>query len=232
MKKLIKTSLAAFALLLSGAAFQSCGDEDGMDPTLRIYQQYEVLVNGDEKSAFANFRIGGANGDRIQLTNGSEINVNALTMWYSEPESATEPEFLYAAELEKNHGKAIFVFRRTDDRVLTNEISFDYILPVGIPAELEKVSNGTPFALNFPTQPRSGVTYKVMLTGGTSQERTYEGMLSPVDDRVVFTGVPNGTYIFTVDASVTVPTTVNDGEASGTITLIQRAQKRAVKVED
>lgn len=232
MKKLFKTSIAAFALLLSGAAFQSCSDDDGMDSTLSIYQQYEVLVNGEDKSAFANFRIGGANGDRIQLTNGSEINVNALTMWYSEPESATEPEFLYASELEKNHRKAIFVFRRTDERVLTNEISFDYILPVGIPAELEKVSNGTPFALNFPTQPRSGVTYKVMLTGGTSQERTYDGMLSPVDDRVMFNGVPNGSYILTVDASVSIPTVDNDGEAGGSITLIRRTQKRAVKVED
>lgn len=221
-------AISAFCALALMAA--SCSDDNGMDSSLDLYQQYEVVVADEGNAAFANFRVGSATGERIELTNGTNVVCNKLTMWFDEPQSLTQPEFTYSCTLDKNHKKAIFTFTRSHDSVLVNEVVFDSVLPVGLPEDLEEMKAGEEIRVAIPAQPNADVTYVAKMTGGSAEEKNVAGYVDVARGMISFPSLGNGNYTLTVDAVRTVATTANDGSAGGAITLIRRVSRKSVHV--
>lgn len=224
---MIKKTLAAAAAALMLSSLASCSDDNGMDSALDLYQEYEVLITRTSRAAFANFRLGSATGERVKLTNGTTATCNMLTMWYTEPISPTEPEFSYAATLDMNHTKAVFRFNRNNEQSLVNEISFDEVKPVTIPADLEDIPASGEIHLEFPVQ-EGPVSYRAVLVKDNSARDEFNGLVDPARSSATFVGLEPGNYSLTVDAYKTVPTTANDGGAKGSITLIQRSTRNRV----
>ncbi len=122
MKSLLKKILCAAvpALLLV-----SCDKSDDDTPS-NLYQEYEVLVENGNASAFANLRLGGPSGERVKIKEG-KLTVNMLPMYYQSPTSPTEPEYTYFATLATNHEKAIIRLKHSAGKTLINTSEYGAI---------------------------------------------------------------------------------------------------------
>ena len=213
--------------LLALLSLPSCEDDNnGMDPSLQLYQQYEVIVTSAGKAAYANFRMGSAAGDRVELTDGSWLKINALTTYYQPSVSATDPEFNYVAVLDENHKRAIFTFHRSKETELVNEVSLENLPRIGIPVEARNITNGVPvnFALGDIEPTQADITLRT--TSGKSN--VYRAQYTPLGFE--FRDVPAGTYSLVADYVQVTPTESNDGKAGGTIAVVSRNFLENVKV--
>lgn len=221
-KLMMGLGMSLFALV----SLPSCNDNDGMDPSLELYQQYEVIVTSTAKAAYANFRIGSAAGERVELTDGSWLKINALDTYYQQSVSATDPEFNYAVVLGSNHNKAIFTFHRSKDMELRNSVSFENLPRIGIDTGLTSVTNGTPLNLDLAGIDPMDIDVTLRTDGATPT--VYRAMYGPRGFE--FQGVPAGTYTLVADYVQVTPTESNDGNAGGSITLISRNYREKVSV--
>lgn len=214
--------------LLALLPLTSCEDDNnGMDPSLQLYQQYEVIVQPGVKAAYANFRLGSAAGDRVELTDGSWLKINALTTYYQPSVSATDPEFNYAVVLDSHHNKAIFTFHRSDDMELRNEVSLENLPRIGIPLEAKSITNGVPVSLTLGEVSPTDTDVTLRTTGAKSE--IYHAQYGPLGYE--FRDVPAGEYTLVADYVQVTPTGSNDGNAGGSITVISRSILEKVRVE-
>ncbi len=228
MRKSIMPAFAVLISLLALSTLSSCNEElDGMDPAIELYQQYEVIVTDSAKVAYANFRVGSAAGERVQLTDGSWIMMNAMSAYYQQPISATDPEFNYITVLDARHNQAIFTFHRAKDLDIVNSVSLENLPSVEIPASLAFVENGNPVPLDL-----GGVNpmkLDVILLSESLTGSIYHAQYTPAG--FVFNSVPAGNYTFVVDYIDVTPTESNDGKAGGSITVIRRNFRNLVTVQ-
>lgn len=224
MKKLISYIIG----LLAAFPFVACDEDNGLDPDLEIFQEYEVIVTPEQKAAFANFRIGTAAGPRIALSGGSTLTINALTPYYFETESPTVPEFNYGVYLSPNHQLAKFVFTRSDNMVLTNTVSLENLPRVTIPSGLYTVSNGVPVELELGELDFMKVVVSLVADTSVKEPVVHRAVATP--SGFIFRDVPADKYTLFVDYVEVVPTVENDRGASGAITVISRNYKQNVNV--
>lgn len=222
----IRNMILAAASALASVSVTSCDNNDGMDSSLSIYQQYEVLVENGEAAAFANFREGTAAGQRLELTDGSWLMINALTTYYQKPISADEPEFNYSIMIPENHTKVNFVFHRSKDVELVNSVEMSEATVIKLPSNLDNITNGNILTLDYKGINPSEIDVYLVSEGTVSE--TYHS--ATFADGVIFTGVPAGKYTLVADAVKVLPTQQNDGSAKGSITLIGRSTLSHVNV--
>lgn len=210
--------------------FISCTEDTGMNSNYSLFQQYEVLVSENGNSAYANFRLGTAAGDRVELTNGTNLKINALDTYYQESISATEPEFNYSTTLDYNHKKAIFTFHRRANLDLVNEVEFNSIPYVSFKKPTQDIKKDTSYEIEMGDLLPYEVRIYLLGTGETGiSDSAPMGVVSP-NGKVTFSNVESGVYRMVIDAVRTYPTTQNDGEAGGSITLIKRKIVNNVRV--
>lgn len=220
-------SVLAMAAMLC-ATMSSCDKEDGMDKYYNLFQQYCVIVADDGVAAFANFRLGGENGERVELTNGTNLTVNTLQAYYQESLSATDPEYNYSVLLDRNHKKAIFRFFRSKKLTIVNELGFDSIPTIDPPAINEYVE-GSAIKLNLKGMLPSRVHCFFQQQGSTVTGKQYPGTVSPTGE-VIFKDIPSGLYSLTIETSAVYPTKENDGTAGGSMQLIKRTGRHSIRV--
>lgn len=213
--------------LIGVALFGSCSDDDGMDKDLNLYQEYEVYLSKELKAGYANFRKNGSQGERMELTNGSKLTINAIDTYYL---GDAGNEFNYSAEIDSRHTKAVFKFTRSKNNVLTNEISFDVIPDVTFPDDLSEISLDDPtFRVNLNGADPASVNVYFMSTYDGPNATPYPAFVG-FDGICSAGGVPPGNYTLYAESEITVPTVQNDGFAGGQIHLIKRESKRNVRI--
>ena len=227
MRKFILPAFAVLVSLLALSTLSSCNEElDGMDPAIELYQQYEVIVTDKAKAAYANFRIGSAAGERVQLTDGSWIMMNAMSAYYQQSISATDPEFNYITVLDSLHKSVNFVFHRAKDKDIVNSVSIADLPSVEIPDSVESVENGSPVPLELGSV--NPMNIDVILSSESLTGSVYHAQYTPVG--FVFNSVPAGNYTLVADYVKVTPTENNDGKAGGSITVIRRKFRNLVTV--
>lgn len=223
IKKLKFAIMALMAMLLA-----ACDNNDGMDSALSIYQQYEVLVSNGSKGAFANFRENTATGRRLELTDGSWLMINALTSYFEESKSETDPEFNYSTMIDPAHKRVIFTFHRSKDVDLVNILNLPESTGIAIPSGITEITNDVPIDFPMDEYAYTGNLDIKLVSSGLNPVSYHATILN---NRIVFTNVPAGTgYFLIADVVSVTPTTQNDGNAGGSITLILRNQRSNITV--
>lgn len=221
-KHLFPVLALCFATLLG-----ACSDDNGMDKDIYLYQEYEVFLSSELKAGYANFRKNGSQGERMELTNGSKLTINARDTYYIGNE---DNEFNYSAEIDPHHTKCVFKFTRSKNNVLTNEIMFDVIPDITFPGDLSEISLANPtFKVNLNGAQPSDVNIYLISTYDGPNATPYPVFVD-FDGTCKVAGVPAGNYTLYADSQITVPTTENDGFAGGQIHMIKRASKRNVRI--
>lgn len=230
MKAIRLMTAAALTALLATAA--GCSDDnDGVSPGDSIFQQYEVTVFPEgNKAAFANFRLGSATGERVELTDGSWLMINAMTCYYQEPTSPTVPEFNYSMVIPANHEEAIFTFRRSKDVELVNSVKLGGERFVTLPEDIKTVANGERIPLGLGDIEPGTVEVKLYDVSHQTLGIIDSYPATVFADFCVFDNVPAGTYTLAADVVTVAPTTQNDGTAGGTITKRARVTRQDIKV--
>ncbi len=222
MKSLLKKILCAAvpALLLV-----SCDKSDDDTPT-NLYQEYEVLVEKGGVSAFANLRKDGGDGERIRVSEGS-LTVNTLTMYYTKPETPTDPEYTYFATLASNHTKAVFRFRNSKGKTLVNTAEYSEVPEVSpVVDNLYEVHTGDVIRLKLNGASVNEV--EGWLVGSSSLATpislTITGTLdmSSGEAEILLPSVTPGVYNLVLDVSRAFPVTDGDGTAGGRMLVIRR----------
>lgn len=219
-------NVAALVAMTCALCLTSCSDDDGMDESLSIFQEYAVVIQDNEKACYANFRLGSAAGERLELTNGSTIQCNTLDMIYLESESADEPPYNYVCVVYQNHQKAIFTFKRAKNKTYVNTIEFDLIPDISLPT-IDGLSNGSSFKLDLGGA--EAAANDISVTLGNNNGDIYPLMVM-ADGTVNVSGIPAGYYTLTADITTVIPTQENDGSAKGSMRLTKRKTRNAVKV--
>lgn len=222
IKNIIKLLVLLLPLVI---AVSSCDDKKDDSPA-NLYQEYQVLVENGTASAFANFREGGAAGQRVNVGN-EHITVNKLPMYYQKPVTDTDPEFTYFATLMPNHKKAIFRYRNSKGKTLVNTSEYGempVITLIGNPYEV-KVGDVLKLELNgaMPNE------VKAYLTGvsAISAKPIELSVISSIDFSTAQISLPqlSGLYDLILDYVQEDPVTAGDGTASGTLTTVIRTRK-------
>lgn len=205
----------------------SCSDDDGMDSSLSLFQEYFVLIQDGEKAGYANFRLGTAAGPRVELTNGSKVECNALEMVYFDIISENDPLYNYVSTIAANHKKAIFTFIRSKNKTYTNTIDFDVCPDIAIPSVLN-IRNGETIQLNMGEDFDINEVHNInaSFSNGTI---TYDLTVTPAGV-IHVDNIPAGYYKLTAEVSATMPTQENDGTAKGSITLTKRVTRAGISV--
>lgn len=228
MRRLLRK---ACLLLLPAVALAGCNEDNGdlVGDNVALYQQYEVYVNnGAAPAAFANLREGTAGGERVHVSRGA-LTCNTRDMYYTASESASEPEFNYAVQLEPNHRYAQFELQR-GSRKLVNRIAIDDIPSLECPS-LGRIENGIAYPLDCTSVPPE---FRISVSLTPSQTNLNADVVYAELDRgrgeFSFFAVKTGYYTLRVDVIREVETTRNDGTAAGSMTAIRRSSVADVQV--
>ncbi len=220
------TLLAVPAVMMLGG----CDKEE--ETPANLYQEYEVLVENGNASAFANLRLGGPSGERVKIKEG-KLTVNMLPMYYQSPTSPTEPEYTYFATLATNHEKAIFRLKNSAGKTLTNTSEYGAIEAVVTEnTSLYDVHGGE--RVKILLNGAFVADIKVWLVGNTAtstptQLNVIESLnfASPTAEVVI--PAVTGVYDLVIDRIEETPVREGDGAASGQIRTIIRS-RRPLKV--
>ncbi|MBD5335790.1 MAG: hypothetical protein HDR95_08245 [Bacteroides sp.] len=226
--KFITKILSLLIIPAAMATVTSCDKDDDKVPA-NLYQQYEVLVENGNASAFANLRVGGASGERVKVSE-SRLTVNMLPMYFDTPVSATDPEYTFFATLSTNHTKAVFRFKNSAGKTLVNTSDFDVIDPVTlVDPSIYDVTGGQKLKIELGGAFANEVD--VWLKGSTA---TSEPIKLNVIESMDFTDTTAeivlpadliGIYDLILDRTVVTPVTEGDGTATGEIKTVIRSRK-------
>ena len=230
LTKIMRPSLALPLILAFAATGCDKDINEHLSGNTAVYQQYEVYINGSElPGAFANFRVGSAYGDRVQVEQGS-IQCNAMEMFYVPSTGTTDPEFNYAVQLERNHSFARFTFKRSKSETLVNEISYADVPELKTPA-LDQIVPGQIYSFDMSAVPAE---YDVEISLSPSQT-LIDGSVARAEvnrtaNEFSFFGVKSGTYTLRVDVVKTARTEMNDSPAGGLMRVVRRSSRSEVDV--
>lgn len=222
MKKLFYPLIA----LLGLGFITSCNDDsESLDPNVPIYQQYEVnfFERVSETNVFANFRTGGEKGERIELNNGAMIIMNGTKMNYF-PSTIDAPGS-YDYYLSSVNSEVInFNFIRKEGVSIANSVSRSDISPINIPTEgdIIKFKNEERIDVGFnPMKINEMLSASLIPYANGELDVTGIVHYGKVDNsgKIYFEYVPNGKYQLKVLNKKVIPTTNNDKDADGSITI-------------
>lgn len=221
ISKMRKTAAIGALLLAMTAVFASCNEEpeNGLTPSMRVYQEYEVYISEGIPAAFANIRETDAMGRRIEIQPGT-LSCNTREMYFTG--DLGKFEFDYASQLEANHKYATFRFQRSTHKTLTNTITFSDIPELPLP-DLTQIENGVSYPLDCSTVPEE-FDIKVSLSPSSTQLNTAPvyADLDREQGYFSFFAAPAGSYTLRVDVIRTEPTVENDTPATGIMRAIRR----------
>ena len=212
-------------LVLPAIMLGACGKSD-VDTPSNLYQEYEVLVEKGGVSAFANLRTGGVSGERVRVAKDA-LTVNTLQMYYTAPESQTEPEFTYFATLASNHTKAIFRLRNSEGKTLVNTADFS-----GVPEaclldqKTYEVHAGETVRLKlngaYPYEVQGWLVGSSSLSTPIALKVVEDLNFSSDEASITLPQVTSGVYNLLLDVRRELPVTQGDGTAGGNMTIIRR----------
>lgn len=227
---MIKKFMLLATLLSLSLTFVSCDEDNGMSDALHIYQEYQVFRNGDNVSVFANFRKSTPAGQRIMLTDGTNIKVNNLDMYYSQSVSEDKPEFNYAQSLSSKTSKVNFSFTRSKNVVLVNSVDIsDMPFPEIDGIEQDGLGNSY-VKVDLDGADFTAVSLFVVPRGAVDKDKALNIPVSP-DGKGDLTTIPKAGYDMYLEYSVIFPTTQNDVSSSGSINVVSRDSETNVFIK-
>ncbi|MBO5748826.1 MAG: hypothetical protein II308_08420 [Muribaculaceae bacterium] len=222
MKKIIYLAMAFMAVFAT-----SCNEDSSLDPTLPLYQHYEVDFYPKYTTAMANFHKHTAEGEVVELNNGASIAVNGNQMAYY---GVGEDEGYFDYSVSYIQGDQItFTFTRGKDKVYTNSVSRADVTTVVIPTSLNVIRNNEAISVDCkPTAYEKLTAVLFPLTGATAS--SYVAATNYASGEFTFTNVPKGSYTLRVTNRRQIPTSQNDAGASGLID-VYSVDSKNVRVE-
>ena len=222
MRKIIYLAMAVMAVFAT-----SCNEDNNLDPTLPLYQHYEVDFYPKHAVAMASFHKHTAQGDVVKLNNGATITVNGNKMAYYGV-GDDEGYFDYSANYVLGN-EITFVFTRSKDKVYTNSVSRSDVTTVVIPSSLNVIKNNVAYTVDCkPTGYEKLTAVLFPLVGATAS--SYVATTNYVTGEFTFTNVPKGSYTLRVTNRRQIPTSQNDAGASGLID-VYSVDSKNVRVE-
>lgn len=224
MRRLNVFLLFVCMVFISACKEENSGDIDSDTP---FYQRYMVKFSDQETMAYANFtKNKDALFKEIKLEGEQSIRVNGKEMNFNELE---ELDITYA--YSRNLGKATdvsYVFVRTKNKVYKNSVQKTDILPIAIPSEIATVANNVAFA--WQGEPSSaGGEVSATLTRSTDDGAVlYSGQVTEGKTEIIFTDVPAGNYLLTVERYKKIETKENNLPAKGEINVYYTAAKNVI----
>ncbi|MBD5217463.1 MAG: hypothetical protein HDS70_05560 [Bacteroidales bacterium] len=213
----------------------ACSDlNDFPEDSIQLYQQYEVYIQDNSKAGFANFYVGGPEGQRFRLTGDAKVTVNDVKLLYAPSVTETSPEFNYSTYIDLGDRSATFRLFRSKNRTLTNSVDISDIpyITMGTNATTLSASENIPYTASAILQPQDQVEVSLAPAIGGTNVRIYKAVVSPISNSFRLHDVPAGRYFIRLDVVRQYPTTENDGSASGTIRVIRRKMTGEITVTE
>lgn len=224
MKKLDVFLLFVCIVFVSACKEENSGD---IDPDTPFYQRYMVKFSNQETMAYANFtKNKDALFKEIKLEGEQSIRVNGKEMNYNELE---ELDVAYA--YSRNLGKATdvsYIFVRTKNKVYKNSVLKTDILPIAIPSEVKTVTNNTAFAWQGEPSSADGEVSATLTRSTEEGAALYAGQVTDSKTEIIFTNVPAGNYLLTVERYKKIETKENNLPAKGEINVYYTAAKNVI----
>ena len=212
--------LAVIATCLSLSSCQQEESEDLGDTPL--FQRYMLTINpSGEKVAYAGFskernRIR----KQVKLNGEQKITVNGKPMNYNRLDKNHSVEYSYSLELDKNTQEAEFSFIRFKGKNIKNIICPNNSLFISLPSGLKTIEAGKAVYWNGAAKTGDEVIEVKLESVNDKDYSQYYGTVTSDGKGFVFDDFnAKGKFILTLKRIITSPTTQNDRNADGEITL-------------